>query len=253
MPLNMPREFKALILAGGYATRLYPITLNISKPLLKIGKKSIVDFAIDELDKIDFLKEIAVITNDKFYKDYLSWKSKLKTRKKITILNDKTKSEETKIGSIGDMYFAVKKLKSACDIVVIGGDNIFEKGLPEFIKFAQSKSPSISIGTYDIGSKKEAKRFGVVNSNKNNEVLEFEEKPEKPKSQDIAMCMYYFPHQTLSFFKEYVDELKLDTDKAGYYIKWLLTKIRVYSFNFKGKWFDIGHLDTYKEAEKYFE
>ena len=138
-PSKNNKKFKVLILAGGYATRLYPITLNVSKPLLKIDDRAIVDFAIGDLSRIKSLSEILIITNNKFYKDYLIWKKSLKIKKKITIINDGTKGDKTKLGAVGDMYYVVRKRKINCDLLVIGGDNIFEKGLFDFVKLLLHK------------------------------------------------------------------------------------------------------------------
>ncbi|MBL7129965.1 MAG: nucleotidyltransferase family protein [Candidatus Omnitrophica bacterium] len=252
MPSKNKKNFKVLILAGGYATRLYPITLNVSKPLLKIDKRAIIDFAIQDLEKIKGLNEIIVVTNNKFYKDYLKWKKELKLKKKVAIINDETKTDASKLGAVGDMYYTVKKRKINSDLLVIGGDNIFERGLSGFVNFAQEKSPHVSIGTYDLISKFKARRYGVVQIGKDHQILDFQEKPEYPLSTEVAMCMYYFPKDTLTFFKEYVKKLKLDTDKAGSYIKWLMVKGKIFGFRFKGLWLDIGQVDTYRKAQRYF-
>lgn len=252
MVVTRRRDITALILAGGYATRLYPVTLNVSKPLLAIGKKTIIDFSLQQLNKIKEIKEIFVITNDKFYRDYCIWKRSVTSTKKITIMSDRTKSEKTKLGSVGDMYYALRNKKIKNDLLVIGGDNIFENYLFNFVKFSQRKSPAISIGVYDVGSKVRAKRYGVVKINTQNQILGFLEKPMRPPSSFIAMCLYFFPKETLAFFKEYVEKLKLDTDKAGFYIRWLLEKTKMYGFQFKGLWLDIGQMDTYKKAQQYF-
>ncbi len=239
-------------MAGGYATRLYPITLNLSKPLLKIDHRAIIDFMIQDLSKIKDLDEILVITNSKFYKDYMNWKKQLKIKKKVTIINDGTKNDATKLGAVGDMYYVVNKRNIKSDVLIIGGDNIFEKGLPDFVRFAQDKAPGASIGIYDLVSKFKARRYGVVQVGRDNHVFDFQEKPEYPLSAEIAMCMYYLPKDTLVYLEEYVKKLKLNTDKAGDYMKWLMTKCRVYGFEFKGLWLDIGQVDTYRKAQRYF-
>ncbi|MDD5617522.1 MAG: sugar phosphate nucleotidyltransferase, partial [Candidatus Omnitrophica bacterium] len=196
MPSKNSKGFTALILAGGYATRLYPITLDISKPLLKIDKRTIIDFSIQQLKEIEDAKEIIIVTNDKFYSDYIKWKKKIKAAKKIIILNDKTKTEEAKLGAVGDIYYAIRKINIKNDILVIGGDNIFQRSLSDFINFAEKEAPYVSLGIYDLHSKSLATRYGVVKIDKRNKVLDFQEKPKNPASSLVAMCMYYFPKET---------------------------------------------------------
>lgn len=252
MSLENRSGLKVLILAAGYATRLYPVTLDLAKPLLKIGKKSIIDFSVRELNNIKEIDEIFVVTNNKFYKDFCSWKERLNSQKKVTIINDRTKTEGSKLGAVGDIYYVIETKRINTDILVIGGDNIFEDNISKFIKFSQENSPAVSIGIYDLKSKNKAQRYGVVKINKDNKILDFEEKPQYPESSFIATCLYFFPKSTLCFLKEYVKILKLDTDKAGFYIKWLLKKTKLYGFRFRGVWFDIGQIDTYRNAQRYF-
>ncbi|MDD5292076.1 MAG: nucleotidyltransferase family protein [Candidatus Omnitrophica bacterium] len=250
--MSSKSNFSAIILAGGYATRLYPITLDASKPLLKIDKRAIIDFSIHQLKDIEAAKEIIVVTNEKFFGDYIKWKKKLRIKKKVTIVNDKTRTDAHKLGAVGDIYYAIRKRKITNDVLVIGGDNIFEGRLPGFVNFAKNKSPSISIGVYDLKSRSMASRYGVVKLEKNNRVLEFKEKPRRPQSAIVAMCMYYFPKETLAYFREYIKDLGRDTDRAGDYIKWLMIKRSLYGFKFSGAWWDIGQLDAYHKAQRYF-
>ncbi|MDD5005145.1 MAG: nucleotidyltransferase family protein [Candidatus Omnitrophica bacterium] len=252
MSLKNKRDFKALILAGGYATRLYPITLDVSKPLLKIDNRAIIDFAIQQLNKVSGLKEIIVVTNDKFYSDYHRWKNKLKIKARVTIVNDGTRTEKSKLGAVGDIYFGVRKRKINEDLLIIAGDNIFEKWLLGFVKFAQDKSPDASIGIYNLKDKLKARRYGVVKTDRNHQILDFQEKPKHPASAYVATCVYYFPKETLVFLRDYVNKLKRNTDRAGDYIKWLMTKVKIYGFRFKSLWLDIGQIDTYKKAQRYF-
>jgi glucose-1-phosphate thymidylyltransferase len=253
MPLENSGSFKALILAGGYATRLYPITLDISKPLLKIDDRAIIDFSVQQLKKIKGLKEIIVVTNDKFYRDYLKWRKESKIKHKVAIINDGTKTEESKLGAVGDIYYALKKKKIDTDLLIIAGDNIFEEWLRSFVNFAQKKSPDVSIGIYNLKDKLKARRYGVVKVDRNHLITDFQEKPAHPVSTYIASCVYYFPRQTLVYLKEYVTKLKRDTDRAGDYIKWLMTKCNIYGFRFTSLWLDIGQIDTYKKAQRYFK
>ncbi|MDD5618801.1 MAG: sugar phosphate nucleotidyltransferase, partial [Candidatus Omnitrophica bacterium] len=118
--------------------------------------------------------------------------------------------------------------------------------------FAEKEAPYVSLGIYDLHSKSLATRYGVVKIDKRNKVLDFQEKPKNPASSLVAMCMYYFPKETLGYLKEYIKDLKKNTDRAGDYIRWLMTKGNVFGFKFSGVWWDIGQLDTYHQAQKYF-
>ncbi len=249
------KNTKAIVLAAGYATRLYPLTLNIPKPLLKITRsKTVLDFIIDDLQASGLVEEAIIVTNNKFYRDFLRW-SKTRSKKiRVSVVNDGTSSNEDRLGAIGDIYFAVKKKKISGDIIVIGGDNLFDKGFASFLKFALDKKPFVSLGLFDIRDKKEATRFGVVSVDKTSCVSCFEEKPPKPKSTLVATCLYYFPQPTLSFLEKYILDLKTSKDAPGNYIRWLLGQDRVYGFTLsKGHWHDIGHFDSYKEVVAQFE
>ena len=252
MSSNSKRRLNVLILAGGYGTRLYPLTLNLPKPLLKIGQRTVIDFSLDRLKGLDYLEEIFVVTNNKFYRNFVQWKKKVKFTNKITVVNDGTKNNNERLGSIGDLYFTIKKEKIDSDILVIAGDNIFKMGLASFMDFANQKLPNISIGVYDVKKKAMATRYGVVKLDKDNRIVDFLEKPEDPPSSMVATCVYFFPKETIPLLYEYVERFKSKTDAAGNYIQWLLKKTKVYAFTFRGPWLDIGQIDTYKKAEREF-
>lgn len=245
------KGIKAIILAAGYATRLYPLTLNIPKPLLKLKKdKSVIDLIVEELVSECNAEEIVVVTNDKFYKNFLHWRSKVKRHaKKISVLNDRTTSNDDRLGAIGDIYFAVKTKKIQSDVIVVGGDNLFEFGFGSFLKFAREHASYSSLGLFDVKKKDVARRFGIVNLRKDKRVVDFTEKPSSPRSTLAATCLYYFPKESLYLLGEYASDKSTTMDASGNYIKWLLKKSRVYGYVFKsGQWYDIGHLSSYREV-----
>ena len=131
---------KALILAAGYATRLYPLTKEFPKPLLEVKNKPIIDYIIDKLDSLGEVAEITVVTNSKFFPRLEAWKKKQKTTIPINILDDLTKDNATRRGAIGDMDFAIRKKKLNDDLLVIGGDNLFDSALEGFVSFCKAKS-----------------------------------------------------------------------------------------------------------------
>jgi glucose-1-phosphate thymidylyltransferase len=241
---------KALILAAGYATRLYPLTRDYPKPLLKIGRRPIIEYIIDKLQAIEELDEIIVVTNSKFIRYFKEWARGLNTKKRISLVDDLTKDIEDRRGAIGDMDFAIRKKYNKDDLLVIGGDNLFDGGLKVFLNFATSKKNHLTIGVFNINDKDQAKNYGVVRLDKNNRILDFREKPKDPKTTLVAMCLYYFPQSKLKLIKEYLKDRNNKNDATGFYIDWVSKKEIVYGFVFDGRWYDIGHHKSYNEAKE---
>lgn len=240
---------KALILAAGYATRLYPLTKDYPKPLLKLGKKPILNYIVEKLSDLDNLNEIIVITNSKFFSHFKNWSRNLTIRKRFCLIDDLTRNLSDRLGAIGDLRFVVDRKRIKEDLLVIAGDNIFDTGLEEFISFAQKKRSPV-IGAYKLRNKTKAKKYGVIQLDHKNRLIDFKEKPKLPKSTLVAMCLYYFPKDKLSLIREYMDYEEYKHDTAGSYISWLKNKVPVYVFVFGGSWFDIGDHKSYNEAQK---
>jgi len=242
---------KALILSAGYGTRLYPLTKNRPKPLLPIGKQPIIDYILDRLKEVSGLKDIIVVANNKFFLKFKDW-AKLTEKKfkkfSIKILNDGSDTPEDRLGAIGDLSFVLKKENIKEDLLIVGGDNIFDFSLKDFVSFAKQKRPRVSIGLYDIEDIKKASRFGVVKIDRDKKLVSFEEKPRSPKSSLIAICLYYFPRESLKYIFDFIKSNQ-DKDAPGQYIKWLYRRRPVYGLAFKGMWHDIGHLDYYNQIK----
>jgi glucose-1-phosphate thymidylyltransferase len=244
---------KAIILAAGYATRLYPLTKEYPKPLLTVGKRPIIDYIMDKFSEIDEINEIIVATNSKFVSIFNTWAYELKSKKRLTVIDDLTRSHADRRGAIGDMLFVIEGCKIADDLLVIGGDNLFDGSLYDFVAFAKVHHPSPVVGVYDIKQKDQATKYGVVELNGKNQIVDFQEKPKDPRSTLIAMCLYYFSKEKLKFIKEYFNNVKTDKrDATGFYIDWLRLQEDVYGFVFHGRWYDIGHHDLYHEAKEKF-
>ena len=243
---------KALILAAGYGTRLYPLTKKYPKPLLPVGGRPILDYIAGKLTRVKALKEIIVITNAKFYPHFLKWAKKFRTGVLIKIVNDRTKNEFERLGAVGDISFALNQEAINEDIIIFGGDNLFEESLDGFLTFALSKRPRASIGVYDIKKKSLAVKYGVVKLDKNNKIINFTEKPPSPMSSLVATCLYYIPKEKLKYLAEYSESSQNGCDASGSFIGWLSREDEVYSFVFKKQWYDIGDLKVYREADKAF-
>jgi len=253
---------KALILAAGYGTRLIKdadlckdeklkkIILTTPKPLLPIKNKPIIQHTIEKINKIEEISEIFIVTNDKFYGYFEEWLSDY-DNEKITLINDNTTSNEDRLGAIGDMEFVIKKFDIDDDLMIIAGDNFFEINLEEIYDYFKQKNSSIICAIDLLNKEKLRKRLGVVEVDDENKIIGFEEKPEEPKTTLAASLIYIIKREDLKLSDAY---LKSETraDAIGIFISWLCKRTEVYAFVFgkKYKWFDIGSLESYKEANK---
>lgn len=247
---SLENDVTVVILGAGYATRLYPLTLNIPKPLLMVTSRiSVIDFIVDDLQKESCVKKIFVVTNDKFFDHFYDWARSRRRKTPLVVLNDGTRSNEDRLGAIGDIDHAVRKGRISGDLLVVGGDNLFDKGISHFIRFARRNRPFVSLGVYDLGNKKDAVRFGVVSLDARGRVKCFKEKPQRPETSLVATCLYYFPRQTLGLLREYTLDERTSNDASGNYIRWLLARDEVCGHVLKrGHWYDIGHFDSYRQV-----
>lgn len=244
---------KALILAAGYAVRLYPLTRQYPKPLLRVDNKPIIDYIVDKLKVIDDIDEIIVVTNSKFISRFKKWAKRLNCTKAISVVDDLTSRSTDRRGAIGDIDFSIHKKRIKDDLLVIGGDNLFDGDLKSFLAFAKRNKAHPAIGVYDLKDLHQANKYGVVRLDKQNKIINFKEKPKIPKSTLVAMCLYYFPKTKLRLIGEYLRAKTDKFDATGFYIDWLRKKIPVYGFIFEGKWYDIGDRRFYSKAKENFQ
>jgi glucose-1-phosphate thymidylyltransferase len=241
---------KVLILAAGYATRLYPRTIHFPKPLLEVNKKPIINYLIEKVERLPGVSKVIIVTNDRFAGTFKRWAKQLDTPLDICIVNDRTRTPEERLGAVGDMSLVFKKESFEGDFLVLGGDNFFQDPLDAFTESARRKDVSATIGVFDIRRRKEASSFGVVNLDFRNRVIDFEEKPKIPRSSLIAMCLYYFPQKALRSINEYMADPRNSSDAAGAYIGWLSRNYAVYGYRFRHLWVDIGNKQTYMAVNK---
>jgi glucose-1-phosphate thymidylyltransferase len=243
---------KGLILAAGYATRLYPLTKEYPKPLLKVSGRPLINYILEKLEQIKEIDEVFVVTNSKFIDVFLLWQKEINSLRRISVIDDLTTNEDKRLGAIGDMRFVIKKMKLKDDLLVIGGDNLFDDNLDGFLSFIRSGDNSPVIGVFDIKDRLKARKYGVVKLGAQNRISAFQEKPKDPASTLVAMCLYYFPKEYLGLIEEYLS-LKGDKhDATGFYIDWLKDRLTVRAFVFGGRWYDIGDPDFYAEANASF-
>ncbi len=244
---------KVLVLAAGYGTRLYPIIKDTPKPLLEVADRPLIEHIIVRLNHLPDWDELLVVTNNKFTGHFEQWAAEQTVCPvPVRVVNDGTNTPDDRLGSVGDIHFSIDALGLDSDLLVIGGDNLFDYSLVDFVEFSRGKTPSVSIGLYDIGAAADATQFGVVEVDENRKIVSFEEKPAEPKSSLIAMCAYYFPRNTLGLVAQYLGQTE-KADKAGDYIHWLAEQGPVYGYTFQGRWYDIGSLESYQEAQERFK
>lgn len=231
---------KALILAAGYATRLYPLTKKYPKPLLEVKGRPIIDYIIDKLELVGPINEIYIVTNSKFISEFRKWAKTVSSSKQITLVDDQTKNNQDRLGAIGDINFTIKKKKIQEDLLVVGGDNLFSGSLQGFLDAAKKNVAATSLGLYRLKHKIDARRYGVVKLDKLKRVISFQEKPKHPESNLVAMCLYYISKNYLNLIDVYLQDKKRKSDATGSYIAWLKDKVDVYGYVFSGSWFDIG-------------
>ena len=237
-----------IILAAGYATRLYPLTLDKPKPLLKVGKKTILEYIFDKIVQLAEVNKCYIVTNQKFFGVFRKWAENYAFSVPIEVVNDETATNETRLGAIRDIDFVIKKQGIKDDILVIGGDNLFEFRLKDFVEFAKQYKPDFSFAVFDIGDIEKARQYGVVKLDGSNKVINFEEKPQNPQSTLISTCVYYFPKEKLNLITDFLSSGN-KADATGNYIKWLSETDGIYGFAFKESWYDIGDIKSLKEAD----
>ena len=243
-----------LILAAGYATRLYPLTLNKAKPLLEVAGKPMIEWVLDNLASVSDLETIYIVTNNKFAKDFQTWADAYKRRHSqfhFKIINDGSNDDSDKLGAIGDINLVLTREDlSKGDLIVVAGDNLFSEPLTDFVNSARSSVATLA--TYDVGDLEAMKKYANIEINSEGVVTRFEEKPANPKSTLAGIALYYFSRETIPLFTTYLAAGN-NPDQPGRFIQWLYQRKPVKSFQIKGTWFDIGSKETLEEANRIFE
>ena len=240
---------KCLILAAGYATRLYPLTENFPKPLLKVGEKTILDWLIDDIDTLGLVDEYVVISNHKFAHHFDAW-AKEKSQK-ITVVDDGTESNETRLGAVKDIQFAADTLGLDDEMLVIAGDNVLDFSLTKFIAYAKEKGTSCIMRYYEASEVK-LKKCGVVTIDDSDLVLDMTEKPECPASHWCCPPFYFYTKEDAKLVEQGI-AAGCGTDAPGSYVAWLCKQTRVHAMEMPGSRYDIGNLESYEKVQKEYK
>ena len=235
-----------LILAAGYATRLYPLTENFPKPLLKVGEKTILDHLTDDINAGGKVSEFVVISNHKFANHFEEW---TKTKPyKITVVDDGTSTNETRLGAVKDIKFAIEKLNLCDDMLIIAGDNVLDFSLNKFIDYAENKNASC-VMRYFEGDQGKLQKCGVLELDETQLILNMEEKPQNPKSNWCCPPFYFYTKEDIARIDEAIKD-GCGVDAPGSLVSWMCKKSDVYAFEMPGSRYDIGNLESYEKVQK---
>ncbi len=244
---------KLIILAAGYATRLYPLTLNQPKPLLTVAGKPMLEHVLDNIATIPHIDHAYVVTNAKFASHFEKWAerySRPNHKLGFTIVNDFSTDDSTKLGAIGDMHLVLSKYGITDDIIVVGGDNLFSDDLSDFGEFCRRKNAPV-LAVYDVGDLEEIKKYNAIEIDRDSRITFFEEKPAVPKSTLTGIALYYYPQATLPLIDQYIAEGN-NPDQPGRLVQWLYPRVPFYIWKVPGLWYDVGSKETLEEANRVF-
>ena len=237
---------KNIVIAAGYATRLGELTKNFPKPLLKIGESTILGRMLDDIDRIPEIDEHIIITNHKFAPIFEEWAATLHYTKPITIVDDGTSTNDTRLGAVCDLLFAMDKLSIDDDMLVVAADNLLFFSFQEFVDFARAKDTSC-IMCHEQPSIEKLQRTGVIVADENWRVLNMEEKPREPKSHWAVPPFYIYLRKDLDLVRHSVAN-GCGKDAPGNLAHYMVENTTMHAWPMSAGRFDIGSLDTYYEA-----
>ena len=237
---------QCLVLAAGYATRLYPLTENFPKPLLKVGEKTILDHLLDDLDSTGAIDRYVVISNRKYAPHFTEWAKPHSGS--VTVLDDGTTSNERRLGAVRDVAFAIRELSLDDDLLVVAGDNLLDFSLARFLSYARGKGAS-SVLRYFEPSVDRLKKCGVLEIGEDDRILSMVEKPAEPRSHWCCPPFYYFTKADARRVEEGIAS-GCGVDAPGSFIAWLSSVSAVYAMEMPGRRYDIGDIKSYEEVQK---
>ena len=242
---------KAVILAGGHATRLWPVTKDRAKPLLPLGERPIIDYIVEEMEEFD---EVLISTNEKFAEDFEEYID-ISEHENVRVIVEEQDSEEEKPGTIGAIINILDKEEINDDLLIIGGDNYYSFSIQDFVDFSQEKEAPTNV-VFDVNDLAKASSFGIVDTD-DDAIVGFEEKPEEPPSTLASTACYFYPEEQLTLFQEYEEHFRENTDipeeqfldEPGRLLEWAHEQTDMYAYSFDGEWHDVGTPEGYLDAQ----
>lgn len=244
---------KAIILAAGFGTRLYPRTKDIPKALLELGGKTLLDHLMEKIEPLSFIQHVTLVANGHFYTKFNRWRRERlhRYRKTFHIEENGVLIPERRAGAVRDLALGLNtKQTPADDFLILCADNYFNFPFFPLVIPSLKNSELPRIGLYDIKDRAKASRYGVVMTDGDNRIVEFQEKPAEPRSTLVSLGIYYLPNKCRLRVHEYLEIEKLNPDRIGDFFAWLSGKQPVYGIEFDGQWFDIGDTESYEEAKR---
>ena len=245
---------KVIILAAGYATRLYPLTLTQPKPLLPVAGKPMVEHVLDNIAPIGGIDRVYVVTNAKFAGHFQKWSEHYRATKSkfdFTVVNDGSTDDNNKLGAIGDIHFVLTTQGVDDDLIVVAGDNLFSKKLDDFGKFVGQKNAPV-LALYDVGDLEQIKKYNSISVDGEGRITFFEEKPKAPTSTLTGIALYYYPKSSPAAHPAICCRGKQSGPARRRLVQWLYPRTSFYTWRVPGIWYDIGSRETLEEANKIF-
>lgn len=244
---------KLIILAAGYATRLYPLTLNQPKPLLPVAGKPMIEHLLEHLRPIKAIDHVYIVTNAKYAGHFETWASDYHAHHgplDFTIVNDRSTDESNRLGAIGDLSLVLNREQIKDDIIVVGGDNLMSQSLADFGHYcSENEAPVLAV--YDVGDLNEVRKYNAIDVEADGRIRFFEEKPRDPTSTLIGIALYYYPSRSLPLVQQYLDEGN-NADQPGRLVEWMYKRTPFYTWRVPGIWYDVGSKETLEEANRVF-
>ncbi len=243
---------RALILAGGYGTRLGSLGKNRSKVLLPVAGRPVLEYVLDRVREVPEVHEALVVTNDRFYEQFVEWSRQAgDSSLAVSIINDGTTGPENRLGAVGDVLFGIEQARIDDDLLVMAGDNLCDFSLPRMAKVLREQGACLA--AYDIGRIEEASKYGNPEIDPNGRVVGFEEKPASPTSSLIAVAIYMFRRADLGLFAEFKRQGH-DLDLIGGFVQWARAQTAIHAcvYGSRNQWWDIGDPHIYRAADVHY-
>lgn len=240
---------KCLILAAGYATRLYPLTENFPKPLLSVGEKTILDWLVDNIAETGKVDDFVVISNHKFAAQFEAWAA-VKSMPNITVVDDGTSTNETRLGAVRDIQFALERTRIQDDLLIIAGDNVIDFSFNSFLTFAERKHTSC-VMTHEEHDLKKQQKTAIITFDETGRITSYEEKPQQPRGNYAVPPFYFYRAEDAARIPEALAN-GCGTDAPGSFAAWLSRQTKVHAYVMPGKRFDIGDLTSYQQVQKVY-